>query len=130
MAHAREGLFEKEDICMTLMFQKEVGKRIVAEPKTPERSRLGIMSQAITYPLLKATLDSNIFTPEPKVDAALVSLTPRKDGLLQGKLVFLFTANLMRKSLKQDIRERCSSRIFQKESPFNAYLCRASQERT
>ena len=93
MIHARQGLFQREDSSLTLMFQKEVGERIVAQPKTKERSRLGIMSQSITYPLLKATLDRNIFTPEPKVDAALVALRPRKDGLLQGGLISVDNLN-------------------------------------
>jgi 16S rRNA (adenine1518-N6/adenine1519-N6)-dimethyltransferase len=69
---------------MTLMFQKEVARRIVAEPGDPDYGRLAVLAAAITERRLVLEAPSKAFTPPPKVDSAVVHLVPRShpvDGL-------------------------------------------------
>jgi 16S rRNA A1518/A1519 N6-dimethyltransferase RsmA/KsgA/DIM1 with predicted DNA glycosylase/AP lyase activity len=61
------------------MFQKEVAQRIVAPPNHPERSRLGVMVQAVCDVELLYTLPASVFVPQPKVEAAVVQCTKRRN---------------------------------------------------
>ncbi|MFE0755863.1 16S rRNA (adenine(1518)-N(6)/adenine(1519)-N(6))-dimethyltransferase RsmA [Inquilinus sp. NPDC058860] len=62
---------------LTLMFQKEVADRLVAEPRSSAYGRLSVIAQwrAEVDPLL--TLPARAFTPPPKVDSTVVSFRPR-----------------------------------------------------
>jgi 16S rRNA (adenine1518-N6/adenine1519-N6)-dimethyltransferase len=62
---------------MTLMFQKEVARRIVAEPGDPDYGRLAVLAAAITERRLVLEAPAKAFTPPPKVDSAVVHLVPR-----------------------------------------------------
>lgn len=64
---------------LTLMFQKEVADRIVADPRTPAYGRLSVIAQwrALADPLL--TLPARAFTPPPKIDSTVVRFRPRPD---------------------------------------------------
>lgn len=64
---------------MTLMFQKEVALRIVAEVGAPDYGRLAVLSQAIARTEVVMRLPARAFTPPPKVDSAVVRLTPRAE---------------------------------------------------
>ncbi|HEX4097657.1 MAG TPA: 16S rRNA (adenine(1518)-N(6)/adenine(1519)-N(6))-dimethyltransferase RsmA, partial [Caulobacteraceae bacterium] len=64
---------------MTLMFQKEVAERIVAAPGSKAYGRLGILAQALCEAQVVMDLPARAFTPPPKVDSAVVRLTPRPD---------------------------------------------------
>ena len=64
---------------MALMFQKEVARRIVACPGDADYGRLSVISQAVAHARLELTLPARAFTPPPKVDSAVVVLTPRDD---------------------------------------------------
>jgi 16S rRNA (adenine1518-N6/adenine1519-N6)-dimethyltransferase len=61
---------------MTLMFQKEVAERIVAEPATKAYGRLAVIAQWRTRPRLLFTLRPEAFTPPPSVASALVEFIP------------------------------------------------------
>jgi 16S rRNA (adenine1518-N6/adenine1519-N6)-dimethyltransferase len=61
---------------MVLMFQKEVGERICAAPDTDHYGRLSVLAQATTSPRLALTIPPGAFRPPPKVDSAVVVLTP------------------------------------------------------
>lgn len=61
---------------MTLMFQKEVALRIVADPGSADYGRLSVLAQAVTTPALVLQAPARAFTPPPKVDSAVVRLTP------------------------------------------------------
>jgi 16S rRNA (adenine1518-N6/adenine1519-N6)-dimethyltransferase len=65
---------------MTLMFQKEVAQRIVAEVDTDAYGRLGVICQAVSQAQIVMDLPARAFTPPPKVASAVVRLTPRDDG--------------------------------------------------
>ncbi len=62
---------------MTLMFQKEVADRIVAPAGSRSYGRLSVLGQALCQARLVMDLPARAFTPPPKVDSAVVRLTPR-----------------------------------------------------
>jgi 16S rRNA (adenine1518-N6/adenine1519-N6)-dimethyltransferase len=64
---------------MTLMFQKEVARRIVALPGDPDYGRLAVLSQALSRGRIVMDLPPRAFTPPPKVSSAVVDLTPLED---------------------------------------------------
>ncbi|MFM8377201.1 MAG: 16S rRNA (adenine(1518)-N(6)/adenine(1519)-N(6))-dimethyltransferase RsmA [Phenylobacterium sp.] len=64
---------------MTLMFQKEVAGRIVAGPGSPDYGRLSVLVSAVAARRLVLEAPARAFTPPPKVDSAVVHLTPRED---------------------------------------------------
>jgi len=59
---------------LTLMFQKEVAQRIVAQPGSKAYGRLAILSQWRTRPQIVMELPPEAFTPPPKVNSAVVHL--------------------------------------------------------
>ncbi|KAI9168341.1 COPII coat GTPase [Blastocladiella emersonii ATCC 22665] len=75
----RRGLFSTPSgrTDMTLMFQREVGERITAPPRSPARSRISVMSQVVAGVDLSMIVPASVFVPRPKVDAAVVHFTPR-----------------------------------------------------
>ena len=65
---------------MTLMFQREVALRLVAEPRSKDYGRLSVMTQWLTEATLVFDLPAAAFTPPPKVVSSIVRLTPRIMG--------------------------------------------------
>ena len=63
---------------LTLMFQKEVAERIVAQPGSKTYGRLSVLSQWRSDAVKLFDIDRRAFTPPPKVTSALVQITPRK----------------------------------------------------
>jgi 16S rRNA (adenine1518-N6/adenine1519-N6)-dimethyltransferase len=62
---------------LTLMFQAEVARRIAARPGDDDYGRLAVIAQAVCETRIAMTLPARAFTPPPKVDSAVVRLTPR-----------------------------------------------------
>ncbi len=60
---------------MTLMFQKEVAERIVAQPNTSAYGRLAVLAQARCEARIVLNVPARAFTPPPKVDSAVVHLS-------------------------------------------------------
>ncbi|MBM1219099.1 16S rRNA (adenine(1518)-N(6)/adenine(1519)-N(6))-dimethyltransferase RsmA [Ponticoccus sp. SC2-23] len=60
---------------LTLMFQKEVAERIVAEPGSKAYGRLAILAQWRAEARIVMTLGPEAFSPPPKVSSAVVHLT-------------------------------------------------------
>ncbi|CAG8593204.1 2472_t:CDS:2 [Diversispora eburnea] len=60
MLYKREGIFKFPNVIMTLMFQKEVGDRIAASVKDPERSRISVLVQSLSLskPVLNVPVDN------------------------------------------------------------------------
>lgn len=79
-------LNELENIeSMTLMFQKEVAERIVAQPKRNSYGRLSIICQWLCKTELLFDISPNAFIPPPKVDSSVVSIIPREKPLYDAK---------------------------------------------
>ncbi len=65
---------------MALMFQKEVADRIAAPVGSDAYGRLSVLAQATSEARVAMTLPARAFTPPPKVDSAVVVLTPLANG--------------------------------------------------
>jgi 16S rRNA (adenine1518-N6/adenine1519-N6)-dimethyltransferase len=61
---------------MTLMFQREVAERIVAEPATAAYGRLSVLAGWVCERHIAVRLPPEAFVPPPKVWSAVVVLTP------------------------------------------------------
>ncbi len=61
---------------LTLMFQKEVGGRIVAEPRTKAYGRLSVLGQFRSQSRIMFDVPARAFTPAPKVTSCIVGITP------------------------------------------------------
>jgi len=61
---------------LTLMFQKEVAERIVAEPGSGAYGRLSVASQWRARPRIEITVSKSAFVPPPKVTSAVVHIVP------------------------------------------------------
>ncbi|MGE4610581.1 MAG: 16S rRNA (adenine(1518)-N(6)/adenine(1519)-N(6))-dimethyltransferase RsmA [Paracoccaceae bacterium] len=103
---------------LTLMFQKEVAQRIVAEPGSKAYGRLSVLAQWRTEAKLAFAISPQAFTPPPKVTSAVVHLErldkPRfpadaKDLSRTVSLAFGQRRKMLRASLKslgKDVEER------------------------
>ena len=66
---------------MTLMFQKEVGQRIVADEDDDHYGRLGVLCGWRTEARMAFDVPPQAFSPPPKVTSTVVHLTPRETPL-------------------------------------------------
>lgn len=67
-------------VSMTLMFQREVAERIVAQPGSKAYGRLSVISQWRTDAYIAFDVDPRAFTPPPKVVSSIVHMVPRAMG--------------------------------------------------
>ncbi len=72
---------------MTLMFQLEVGERIVAKPKTKDYGRISIVSQLTNDVKILFKVPRTCFTPAPKVTSCIVQFLAKKDQISNEKLL-------------------------------------------
>lgn len=61
---------------LTLMFQEEVARRIVAEPDSSAFGRLAVLAQWRSHAKLAMKVHRSAFTPPPKVMSAIVHVVP------------------------------------------------------
>lgn len=71
---------------LTLMFQAEVAARICAQPGEESYGRLSVLSQWRSIPKLVFEVSRHAFVPPPKVDAAVVNITPLAQPQLPAEL--------------------------------------------
>ncbi|WP_170528782.1 16S rRNA (adenine(1518)-N(6)/adenine(1519)-N(6))-dimethyltransferase RsmA [Ruegeria arenilitoris] len=106
---------------LTLMFQREVAERIVAQPGTKAYGRLAILAQWRAEARIAMSLPPGAFTPPPKVSSAVVHLTalpeprfPTDAGILSRVVAAAFNQRrkMLRASLKgmaPDIEDRLNA---------------------
>lgn len=70
---------------LTLMFQREVAERIVAEPRGKAYGRLAVLAQWRTKPRILFDIDRRAFTPPPSVTSSVVELIPRPAPLAEAE---------------------------------------------
>jgi 16S rRNA (adenine1518-N6/adenine1519-N6)-dimethyltransferase len=63
---------------LTLMLQKEVAERIAAGPGGKEYGFLSVLVQYSAIPRLEFSVPAGAFTPQPKVDSTVLTLTMRE----------------------------------------------------
>jgi len=66
---------------MVLMFQREVGERIIARPGTKDYGILSVMAGLYTEARKVLAVTPSCFLPAPKVDSVVLKLTVRKPPL-------------------------------------------------
>lgn len=66
---AREILYK-----IVIMVQKEVGRRMVAKPRTKDYGALSLLVQYYTKPQITVKVPRSAFLPEPEVDSCVVNL--------------------------------------------------------
>ena len=64
---------------LTLMFQKELAERLIAQPGSKQYGRLSILTQWRSDPRIILRLSSKEFFPRPKVDSAVVQIKRLKE---------------------------------------------------
>ena len=64
---------------LTLMFQREVAERLVAEPGSKDYGRLSVLAQWRARPRILFDVHPRAFTPPPKVTSSVVRIEPRED---------------------------------------------------
>ena len=64
---------------LSLMFQKEVADRLVAQPRDKAYGRLSVLTQWLCDVDILMNLNPAIFTPAPKVTSTFLSLTPKEN---------------------------------------------------
>ncbi|MHB9021836.1 MAG: 16S rRNA (adenine(1518)-N(6)/adenine(1519)-N(6))-dimethyltransferase RsmA [Halothiobacillus sp.] len=97
---------------MTFMLQKEVAERIAAPPGGRDYGRLSIMVQAVARVELLFIVPPGAFNPPPKVDSAIVQITPLPQPRVTAALRPLFTELVglafahRRKTLQNNLKHR------------------------
>lgn len=95
---------------LTLMFQKEVADRIIAQPGCKAYGRLSVMTQFLCKVEHQFDINPQAFYPPPKVTSSVLNIYPRKQPFsaikkssleLICKLVFNQRRKTLRVSLKQ-----------------------------
>lgn len=74
--------YQKAIESMTLMFQKEVAKRIIADAGSKEYGVLSVLSQLYADPHLCFLVSKGNFYPMPEVDSAVVHFILRKEFII------------------------------------------------
>jgi 16S rRNA (adenine1518-N6/adenine1519-N6)-dimethyltransferase len=69
------------------MLQKEVVMRMVAQPKTSDYGRLSVMLQAYYKMQWRLDVPPEAFDPPPRVNSAVVRMTPLSSSLVQSRRV-------------------------------------------
>jgi 16S rRNA (adenine1518-N6/adenine1519-N6)-dimethyltransferase len=67
---------------MHFMLQKEMAQRLTAVPGTKAWGRLSVMTQVTLDTDYLFDVPPESFRPPPKVDSAVIRLTPKKDSVL------------------------------------------------
>ncbi len=66
----------------TIMVQKEVAERIAADPGSKQYGYLSVLVQVYTLPRIAFTVPAGAFTPQPKVDSAVLQLAMREHPVI------------------------------------------------
>ena len=74
---------------LTLMFQKEVAQRIVAQPSTEHYGRLSVLAQWRCTAKILFDANPQAFVPPPSVTSSIVRLEPRSEPLAPASLTDL-----------------------------------------
>jgi 16S rRNA (adenine1518-N6/adenine1519-N6)-dimethyltransferase len=91
------------------LIQKEVAERIAAKPRTREYGYFSVESQFLAQTEYLFTVAPGAFRPPPKVDSAVIRLTPRPELAVRDIDSFLAFVSICfrqkRKTLRNNLRE-------------------------
>lgn len=86
------------------LVQKEVAQRLTASPGSRDYGFLSVQTQLLSLPELLFTVPAEAFRPRPKVDSAVVRLTPRSDSPALDRKAFLDFAGRCFRQKRKKIR--------------------------
>jgi len=104
---------------MILMFQKEVGERILSEENSKKYGRISLIVSALFQCSKILDVDKKDFFPVPKVDSVMIKFTPLKKTIINNKNIHkleLLSKTLFsnrRKKLKNKIKQLFDERIIE-----------------
>lgn len=104
---------------MHFMLQKEVVDRLVAKKGTKQYGRLTVMVQYLCQAEYLFSVPSNVFSPRPKVDSAMVRLMPRLNPSPRIKNRHIFeevvkqSFSLRRKTLRNALKGKAPPSFFE-----------------
>ncbi|KAL3102542.1 hypothetical protein niasHT_020158 [Heterodera trifolii] len=78
----RRGPFVFGRVPLTFTLQSEVARRVVGEPCSEFRSRIGVTCQNQTVPRILFNVPGKCFTPRPDIDVCVVQFLPRLEPLI------------------------------------------------
>lgn len=96
---------------MVLMFQKEVGERIIANPGDSNYGALSVLSQEFYEIKKEIILKPEDFYPKPKIDSIVLSFNRREKPLVnvEDRAKYEFILNLLFSSRRKMIRRTLRS---------------------
>jgi 16S rRNA (adenine1518-N6/adenine1519-N6)-dimethyltransferase len=113
---------------MVLMFQKELGERIISDANTKKYGRLSILSQSVFEVKKEIIVKKENFKPSPKVDAIILKFVPIKkkreinfDSLEKITNIFF---NTRRKINNKKIKQIFSEDVIKKNNLYKLYNLR------
>jgi 16S rRNA (adenine1518-N6/adenine1519-N6)-dimethyltransferase len=86
------------------LVQKEVAERLTASPGSRDYGYLSVQTQLLSEAELLFTVPAAAFRPPPKVDSAVVRLTPRSEPLVQDPAAFLKFASMAFRQKRKTLR--------------------------
>ncbi len=93
------------------LVQREVAERVIAEPASENYGALSANLQALAHAELSFRVSAGAFTPPPKVESAVMKITPRADPLVTAEEEAPYRAMVVgafgfrRKQMQRVIRE-------------------------
>lgn len=107
-SHLLREIFEEwpQPKLIVLTIQKEVAQRILAKP--PHMNLLALSVQYYSKPEIISYISKNNFRPTPKVDSAIIRLTPRKDNYCATALLRYKLFQLMRVGFSEKRKQLAS----------------------
>ncbi len=94
---------------LTLMVQKEVALRIIAKPKTKDYGELSVVLQSFCDVEVRRIVTRNMFTPQPKVDSAIIYIKPKNKFNIKNRELFLKTVRACFYSRRKTLINNLSS---------------------
>ncbi|WP_273759509.1 16S rRNA (adenine(1518)-N(6)/adenine(1519)-N(6))-dimethyltransferase RsmA [Bartonella sp. ML70XJBT.G] len=103
---------------MTLMFQREVAKRITAQPQSAHYGRLSVLTGWRTTAKIAFDVPPQAFTPAPKVTSSIVHIIPRATPLNCSAQKLSFVTKIAfgqrRKMLRQNFKTLGGEKLLEK----------------
>lgn len=78
---------------VTIMVQKEVAQRLVADEKSKEHSSISLFVKYYSEPEFSFNVSRNVFIPSPNVDSAVVHMKLKQEKFEYGELMFKLIKN-------------------------------------
>jgi 16S rRNA (adenine1518-N6/adenine1519-N6)-dimethyltransferase len=91
------------------LVQKEVAERMAAAPGSRDYGYLSVSCQVLAEVRYVVTVPPSAFRPPPKVDSAVVQLTPRRQPLVEDPDAFLVFASVCFRQKRKTLRNNLAA---------------------